>query len=86
MRSIISFLKPKKEVKPQTYPKINQKTTSVMKFTPSKLRKRFNRADAFGGFFKFNLPGDKTETSLNTSSGAILTIFMWALIVFYGSV
>ena len=57
-----------------------------MKFTPSKLRKRFNRADAFGGFFKFNLPGDKTETSLNTSSGAILTIFMWALIVFYGSV
>ena len=42
--------------------------------------------DGFGGTFKFNLPGHKSETALNTSSGAILTIFMWTLMILYGAV
>ena len=55
-----------------------------MKTAFGKLRKNFNRIDIFGGLFKFNLP--ENQTSLTTSSGALLTIFMWTLIVMYGSV
>ena len=51
-----------------------------------KFRRRFNRMDGFGGIFKFNLPGHKSETALNTTSGALLSIFMWSLMIFYGSV
>ena len=55
-----------------------------MKKALGKLRKRFNSIDNFGSFFKFNLP--ENETTLTTSSGALLTIFMWTLIIMYGSV
>ena len=50
------------------------------------LRKRFNSIDYFGEFFKFYLPGDDNAERLTTTSGAILTIIMWSLIVMYGSV
>ena len=49
-----------------------------------KLRKRFNSIDTFGEFFKFYLP--EKDEHLTTTSGALLTIFMWFLIALYGSV
>ena len=49
-----------------------------------KMRKKFNRIDTFGGFFRFNLP--ENEEYLTTTSGALLTIVMWFLILMYGSV
>ena len=55
-----------------------------MKTRMGQLRKRFNNIDIFGGFFKFNLP--ENEKSITTSSGALLSIFMWTLIIMYGSV
>ena len=49
-----------------------------------KFRKKFNSIDNFGEFFKFYLPGTDNSETLTTTSGSLLTIFMWSLILMYG--
>ena len=46
----------------------------------SLLRETFNKVDNFGGSFKFSTGG---KSSLTTTSGALLTLFLWMVLITY---